>query len=77
MTVAEFVDNLADLNDGENFSRDILHNIYQSIRDDPIEFELLVYHFVKRLSSVSVVNFDIVGLHHPSPQARLTRMFIG
>lgn len=47
MTVAEFVDNLADLNDGDNFGRDILNNIYQSIRDEPIEFDLLVLRLVK------------------------------
>jgi hypothetical protein len=47
MTLAEFVDNLADLNDGDNFSRDILCDIYQSIRDEPIEFDLLVHRLMK------------------------------
>lgn len=42
MNVNEFIDNLADLNDGVNFAHDLLVNIYRSIRDEPIEFELLV-----------------------------------
>jgi len=43
MTLPEFIDNLADLNDGENFARSLLSEIYQSIRDEPVEFELLVH----------------------------------
>ena len=45
MTVSEFTDNLADLNDGENFPRSLLNEIYQSIRNEPFELELLVQLF--------------------------------
>jgi len=40
MTLNEFVENLADLNDGENFSYDMLASLYNSIRRDPLEFEM-------------------------------------
>ena len=45
MTLSEFIDNLADLNDGENFSRDLLSKIYYCIQDEPVEFDLLVKTF--------------------------------
>jgi PH/SEC7 domain-containing protein len=40
MTLSEFIDNLSDLNDGDNFPRDVLSHLYQSIRTEPIEFEI-------------------------------------
>ena len=40
MSLAEFVDNLSDLDDGENFPYDVLANLYHSIRRDPLEFEM-------------------------------------
>ena len=40
MTLAEFIENLADLNDGEHFPKDVLTHIYQSIKAEPIEFAL-------------------------------------
>ncbi len=36
MTCAEFVENLAELNDGADFDRDLLRAIYVNIRDKPI-----------------------------------------
>lgn len=41
MTLSEFVDSLSELNDGENFPRDVLSNIYSSLRNEPIEVKLL------------------------------------
>ncbi|KAK3578721.1 hypothetical protein CHS0354_010106 [Potamilus streckersoni] len=38
MTCAEFIENLAELNDGENFSKDILKNIYHAIKNEAIEW---------------------------------------
>ncbi|XP_014277707.1 PH and SEC7 domain-containing protein isoform X1 [Halyomorpha halys] len=38
MTCNEFIDNLAELNDGENFPREILKNLYQSIKNYPLEW---------------------------------------
>ena len=38
MTSAEFIENLAELNDGENFSKEILRTVYQSIKLEPIEW---------------------------------------
>lgn len=39
MTADEFIENLADLNDGENFPKDLLRAIYRSIQNEPIEVE--------------------------------------
>jgi PH/SEC7 domain-containing protein len=38
MTCADFVENLSDLNDGENFPREVLKVIYTSIKSEPIEW---------------------------------------
>lgn len=40
MTCSEFIDNLAELNDGDNFSKDILKYLYQAIKDHPLEWAL-------------------------------------
>jgi len=40
MTMNEFVENLSELNDGENFAKDILHSIFHSIKDEAIEFDM-------------------------------------
>ncbi|KAH8332706.1 hypothetical protein KR074_009261, partial [Drosophila pseudoananassae] len=40
MSCAEFVDNLVDLNDGENFPKDILKYLYQAIKTKPLEWAL-------------------------------------
>lgn len=38
MTCSEFIDNLSDLNDGENFPKDILKHIYHSIKSHALEW---------------------------------------
>ncbi|XP_068631018.1 PH and SEC7 domain-containing protein isoform X1 [Battus philenor] len=40
MSCAEFIDNLADLNDGENFPRDTLKHLYHAIRTQPLQWAL-------------------------------------
>ncbi|KAK6633570.1 hypothetical protein RUM44_004177 [Polyplax serrata] len=40
MTCEEFIDNLRDLNEGENFPRDILKALYQAIKTYPLEWAL-------------------------------------
>lgn len=40
MTCAEFIDNLADLNDGENFPKDVLKYLYQAIKNNHLEWAL-------------------------------------
>ncbi|XP_013138934.1 PREDICTED: PH and SEC7 domain-containing protein 1 isoform X5 [Papilio polytes] len=40
MTCAEFIDNLADLNDGDNFPRDTLKHLYHAIRTQPLQWAL-------------------------------------
>ncbi|KPJ19007.1 PH and SEC7 domain-containing protein 3 [Papilio machaon] len=40
MTCAEFIDNLADLNDGDNFPRDTLKQLYHAIRTQPLQWAL-------------------------------------
>lgn len=38
MTCADFIENLSDLNDGENFPKEVLRIIYTSIKSEPIEW---------------------------------------
>ncbi|XP_063893200.1 PH and SEC7 domain-containing protein isoform X3 [Helicoverpa armigera] len=40
MSCAEFIDNLADLNDGEHFPRDTLKQLYHAIRTQPLQWAL-------------------------------------
>ncbi|KAL1139695.1 hypothetical protein AAG570_006673 [Ranatra chinensis] len=40
MTCNEFIDNLSELNDGENFPREILKTLYQAIKNHPLEWAL-------------------------------------
>ena len=40
MTLAEFIENLAELNDGDNFDREILKQLYNAIKNEPLECEL-------------------------------------
>ncbi|XP_076348862.1 uncharacterized protein LOC143246287 isoform X3 [Tachypleus tridentatus] len=38
MTCLEFIENLSELNDGENFPRDVLKALYHSIKSSPLEW---------------------------------------
>ncbi|XP_046803844.1 PH and SEC7 domain-containing protein isoform X4 [Lucilia cuprina] len=40
MTCNEFIENLAELNDGENFPKDVLKSLYQAIKSQPLEWAL-------------------------------------
>ncbi|XP_061401194.1 PH and SEC7 domain-containing protein-like [Musca vetustissima] len=40
MTCSEFIENLAELNDGDNFPKDILKCLYQAIKTQPLEWAL-------------------------------------
>lgn len=40
MSCSEFIDNLADLNDGENFPRDTLKQLYHAVRTQPLQWAL-------------------------------------
>ncbi|XP_068228217.1 PH and SEC7 domain-containing protein-like isoform X1 [Palaemon carinicauda] len=40
MTCNEFIDNLADLNDGENFPREVLKSLYHAIRNKPLQWAM-------------------------------------
>ncbi|VDI34723.1 PH and SEC7 domain-containing protein [Mytilus galloprovincialis] len=40
MTCSEFIDNLAELNDGENFPKELLKTLYQNIKHEPFEWAL-------------------------------------
>lgn len=42
MTCTEFIENLSELNDGENFPRDVLKGLYQNIKGCPLEWAVLV-----------------------------------
>lgn len=43
MTCSEFIENLSELNDGENFPKDVLKHLYQAIKSHPLEWALLVF----------------------------------
>jgi PH and SEC7 domain-containing protein len=38
MTCSEFIDNLSELNDGDNFPKDVLKHLYQAIKGHPLEW---------------------------------------
>ena len=38
MTCADFIENLSELNDGENFPKEVLKSIFQSIKAEAIEW---------------------------------------
>ncbi|XP_064630627.1 PH and SEC7 domain-containing protein-like isoform X2 [Lineus longissimus] len=40
MTCSEFIENLADLNDGENFPREVLKAIYNAIKTEPLSWSI-------------------------------------
>ncbi|CAG5117273.1 unnamed protein product, partial [Candidula unifasciata] len=40
MTCQEFIENLAGLNDGDNFSKEVLKAIYQAIKSEPLEWAI-------------------------------------
>ena len=40
MSLSEFIENLAELNDGQNFPREMLKQLYQAIKTEPLEWEL-------------------------------------
>lgn len=40
MTCSEFIDNLSELNDGDNFPKDVLKHLYQAIKNNPLEWAL-------------------------------------
>lgn len=40
MSCAEFIDNLADLNDGDHFPRETLKHLYHAIRTQPLQWAL-------------------------------------
>lgn len=42
MPLIAFIENLDGLNDGEDFSRDVLKSLYQSIKNAPLEWAVLV-----------------------------------
>ncbi|XP_023230017.1 uncharacterized protein LOC111630187, partial [Centruroides sculpturatus] len=42
MTCGEFIENLSELNDGENFPRDILKSLYYSIKTQPLQWATYV-----------------------------------
>ncbi len=37
MTLVEFIENLAELNDGENYPKEVLRHLYQSIKENKLE----------------------------------------
>lgn len=47
MTCSEFIDNLAGLNECENFPREILKHLYQAIKNYPLEWALYVLFYIQ------------------------------
>ena len=48
MTCSEFIENLSELNDGENFPKDVLKQLYNAIKSQPLEWALYVLIMSKR-----------------------------
>ena len=42
MTLSEFIDNLVELNDGEDFPKEVLKQLYNAIKSFPLEWALYV-----------------------------------
>jgi len=42
MSLLEFFTNLAEMNEGEDFPEDLLMTIYESIKEEPLQFERCV-----------------------------------
>lgn len=61
MTCSEFIDNLAELNDGDNFSKDILKYLYQAIKENPLEWALCV-HLTKDFSYSNLIFIFLFNL---------------
>lgn len=40
MTCSEFIDNLSELNDGENFPKETLKQLYMAIKVQPLEWAM-------------------------------------
>lgn len=58
MSCTEFIENLAELNDGDNFPREILKSLYHAIKTHPLEWALYAFHFI--------YNMYIFSLNHDS-----------
>ena len=43
MSLSEFIENLVELNDGEDFSKDLLKQLYVSIKNEALGCEMYVY----------------------------------
>ncbi|XP_050394141.1 PH and SEC7 domain-containing protein [Patella vulgata] len=65
MTCSEFIENLGELNDGDNFPKDILKTIFHSIKSEPLEWA------IDEDAPVEVQN------ESPGPSASVPQHFIG
>lgn len=70
MSCSEFIENLSELNDGDNFPREVLKQLYNAIKSFPLEWALYVHHktrerlfnsFVSDLNSFYCISSDEEG----------------
>ncbi|XP_055876745.1 PH and SEC7 domain-containing protein-like [Biomphalaria glabrata] len=73
MTCQEFIENLAELNDGENFSKEVLKAIYQAIKNEPIEWA--VDELPPELEGVQLQD-SMQSVPTPSPQSLGSNPFL-
>ncbi|XP_059156535.1 PH and SEC7 domain-containing protein-like isoform X2 [Physella acuta] len=73
MTCQEFIENLAELNDGENFSKEVLKAIYQAIKNEPIEWAIDV---LPPDMEGNQLQDQIQAIQPPSPQALGSNPFL-
>uniref|UniRef100_A0A8D9EA04 PH and SEC7 domain-containing protein 3 n=1 Tax=Cacopsylla melanoneura TaxID=428564 RepID=A0A8D9EA04_9HEMI len=70
MTCTEFIENLADLNDGENFPREILKQLYHAIKSNPLEWAVDDEEPVLQgKGGLELSNFPMGGKVEPSQTA--------
>uniref|UniRef100_A0A0B7BHF0 SEC7 domain-containing protein n=1 Tax=Arion vulgaris TaxID=1028688 RepID=A0A0B7BHF0_9EUPU len=73
MTCQEFIENLAELNDGDNFSKEVLKSIYQAIKVEPIEWA--VDEVTPELDETPIAE-QVGPVQPPAPQALGSNPFL-
>lgn len=57
MTCPEFIENLSGLNDGDDFPKNILKQLYHSIKAQPLVSPMYEFNFINANSSVRCKSF--------------------
>lgn len=55
MSCQQFIANLDQLNDGQDFAKDLLKTLYNSIKNEKLEWAIMLVRFVQQLQSGHVM----------------------